>query len=108
VSAARAVQRACPQVSPRRPLLPGIRCGGNVAFRIAVCYKWLRSSSRRATEVAVLEQNVTQELAREAAGLLSIADASDVRSLHRLTTLAARQVAACSGQRQRSGATASR
>jgi hypothetical protein len=47
--------------------------------------------------VAVLEQNVTQELAREAAGLLSIADASDVRSLHRLTTLAARQVAACSG-----------
>lgn len=52
---------------------------------------------RRATEVAVLEQNVTQELAREAAGLLSIADASDVRSLHRLTTLASRQVPACSG-----------
>ena len=43
------------------------------------------------------EQNVTQELARAAAGLLSITDASDVRSLHRLTVLAARQVPACSG-----------
>jgi ANTAR domain-containing protein len=50
-----------------------------------------------ATEVAVLEQNVTQELAREVAGLLNIADASDVRSLHRLAVLASRQVAACSG-----------
>jgi ANTAR domain/GAF domain len=47
--------------------------------------------------VAVSEQNVTQELARAAAGLLSITDASDVRSLHRLTVLAARQVPACSG-----------
>jgi hypothetical protein len=47
--------------------------------------------------VAVPEQNVTQELARAAAGLLSIADGSDVRSLHRLTVFAARQVPACSG-----------
>jgi hypothetical protein len=47
--------------------------------------------------VAVLDQNVTQELAREAAELLNIADASDVRSLHRLAILAARQVPACSG-----------
>jgi len=47
--------------------------------------------------VAVLDQNVTSELAREAAELLSIADASDVRSLHRLAALAARQVRACSG-----------
>jgi hypothetical protein len=45
----------------------------------------------------VLDQNVTQELAREAAELLSIADASDVRSLHRLAVLASRQVPACSG-----------
>ena len=45
----------------------------------------------------MLDQNVTQELAREAAGLLSITDASDVRSLHRLTVLASRQVPACSG-----------
>ena len=48
-------------------------------------------------EVAVLEQNVTQELAREAADLLRIADASDIRSLHRLAVLASRQVPACSG-----------
>lgn len=48
-------------------------------------------------EVAVLDQNVTQELAREAAELLRIADASDVRSLHRLAVLASRQVPACSG-----------
>jgi hypothetical protein len=41
--------------------------------------------------------DVTQGLAREAAELLSIADGSDVRSLHRLAALAARQVAACSG-----------
>jgi hypothetical protein len=47
--------------------------------------------------VAVLDQNVTQELAREAAELLSITDASDVRSLHRLAILASRQVPACSG-----------
>ncbi len=45
----------------------------------------------------MLDQNVTQELAREAAELLSIADASDIRSLHRLAVLAARQVPACSG-----------
>ena len=45
----------------------------------------------------MLDQNVTQELAREAAELLSIADASDIRSLHRLATLAASQVPACSG-----------
>jgi hypothetical protein len=45
----------------------------------------------------MLDQNVTQELAREAAALLSIADASDIRSLHRLAALAARQVPACSG-----------
>ncbi|MEP7024430.1 MAG: ANTAR domain-containing protein [Actinomycetota bacterium] len=43
------------------------------------------------------EDNVTQGLARDAADLLSIADGSDVRSLHRLAALAARQVAACSG-----------
>jgi len=47
--------------------------------------------------VAVLDQNVTQELAREAAELLSIANASDIRSLHRLAVLASRQVPACSG-----------
>ena len=45
----------------------------------------------------MLDQNVTAELARAAAELLSIADASDVRSLHRLAALAARQVPACSG-----------
>ncbi len=45
----------------------------------------------------MLDQNVTQELAREAAELLSIADASDIRSLHRLAAIAARQVPACSG-----------
>src|SRR5260370_41345291 len=45
----------------------------------------------------VLDQNVTQELAREAAELLSIADASDIRSLHRLAVLASRQEPACSG-----------
>jgi hypothetical protein len=48
-------------------------------------------------EVAMADGNVTQGLAREAAELLSIADGSDVRSLHRLAALAARQVAACSG-----------
>jgi hypothetical protein len=46
---------------------------------------------------AVLDDSVTQELARAAAELLSIADGADVRSLHRLSELAVRQVAACSG-----------
>jgi hypothetical protein len=49
-----------------------------------------------ATEVAV-QQGVARELAREAAELLSIADASESRSLHRLAVLASRQVPACSG-----------
>ncbi|HTP15018.1 MAG TPA: ANTAR domain-containing protein [Streptosporangiaceae bacterium] len=48
------------------------------------------------TEVAV-QQNVAQEIAREAAELLSIADASESRSLYRLAVLATRQVPACSG-----------
>ncbi len=44
-------------------------------------------------EVAV----ANPDLAREAAGLLSIADKSRARSLHELAALAARQVPACSG-----------
>jgi hypothetical protein len=47
--------------------------------------------------VAVLDQNVAQVLAREAAELLDVAGASGSRSLHRLAELAARHVPACSG-----------
>ncbi|HXJ24136.1 MAG TPA: ANTAR domain-containing protein [Streptosporangiaceae bacterium] len=45
----------------------------------------------------MLDDHVTAGLAREAADLLSIADGADVRSLHRLSELAVRQVAGCSG-----------
>jgi len=45
----------------------------------------------------LLDDHVTAGLAREAADLLSIADGADVRSLHRLSELAVRQVAGCSG-----------
>lgn len=44
-----------------------------------------------------MRPSVAQELAREAAALLSIADASESRSLYRLALLASRQVPACSG-----------
>jgi ANTAR domain len=45
----------------------------------------------------MLPENVAQELAREAAELLSIANVSQSRSMHRLVLLASRQVPACSG-----------
>jgi hypothetical protein len=45
----------------------------------------------------MLQENVAQELAREAAELLSIANVSQSRSMHRLVLLASRQVPACSG-----------
>jgi ANTAR domain len=45
----------------------------------------------------MLQENVTAELAGEVGELLSIADASPGRSLHRLALLASRQVLACSG-----------
>jgi hypothetical protein len=45
----------------------------------------------------MLDDHVTAGLAREAADLLSIADGADVRSLHRLSELSARQVPGCSG-----------
>jgi len=45
----------------------------------------------------MLQENVSQELAREVGELLSIANASQGRSLHRLALLASRQVPACSG-----------
>lgn len=41
--------------------------------------------------------NPSQDLAREAADLLSIVEVSESRSLHRLAALAARDVPACSG-----------
>jgi hypothetical protein len=53
--------------------------------------------ARPAAEATVLDDHVTAGLAREAADLLSIADGSDVRSLHRLSELSVRQVASCSG-----------
>jgi GAF domain-containing protein len=45
----------------------------------------------------MLQENVAAELAREVGDLLSIAGASQGRSLHRLALLASRQVPACSG-----------
>ena len=45
----------------------------------------------------MLQENVSQQLAREVGELLSIANASQGRSLHRLALLASRQVPACSG-----------
>ena len=53
--------------------------------------------ARPAAEATLLDDHVTAGLAREAADLLSIADGADVRSLHRLSELSVRQVAACSG-----------
>ena len=53
--------------------------------------------ARPAAEATLLDDHVTAGLAREAADLLSIADGADVRSLHRLSELAVRQVAGCSG-----------
>jgi GAF domain-containing protein len=45
----------------------------------------------------MLQENVAAQLAREVGDLLSIANASQGRSLHRLALLATRQVPACSG-----------
>ena len=45
----------------------------------------------------MLDQNIAQVLASEAAELLDVAGSSGSRSLNRLADLAARQVPACSG-----------